>query len=128
MFAGVARLTLPLPMGPKHVHTYLLEESDGWTLVDCGLALPEADETFAAAARELPIARIVVTHMHPDHVGGAAQARDATGADVHQGELDYAQCVHVWGNPEWPRVIADWFLRAGVPEPVANELIEAGSA
>ena len=128
MFAGVARLTLPLPMGPKHVHTYLLEEPDGWTLVDCGLALPEADETFAAAARQLPIARIVVTHMHPDHVGGAAQARDATGADVHQGELDYAQCVHVWGNPEWPRVIADWFLRAGVPEPVANELIEAGSA
>jgi len=128
MFAGVARLTLPLPMGPKHVHTYLLEEPDGWTLVDCGLALPEADETFAAAARELPITRIVVTHMHPDHVGGAAQARHATGADVHQGELDYAQCVHVWGNPEWPRVIADWFLRAGVPEPVANELIEAGSA
>ena len=127
MFDGVARLTLPLPMGPKHVHAYLLEEADGWTLVDCGLALPDAGEVFAGVARELPVTRIVVTHMHPDHVGGSAQARDATGATVYQGELDYAQCVHVWGNPEWPRVIAQWFLRAGVPPAVANELIEVGS-
>jgi glyoxylase-like metal-dependent hydrolase (beta-lactamase superfamily II) len=128
MFEGMARLTLPLPMKPGHVHCYLLEGSDGWTLVDTGLALPDADERFAALARELPIARIVVTHFHPDHVGGAEQARNATGATVFEGELDYAQCVHVWGNAEWPRVIAGWFLRNGVPEPVANELLEAGSA
>ena len=50
MFEGVARVTLPLPMGPKHVHAYLLEEPDGWTLVDCGLALPDAEETFARRA------------------------------------------------------------------------------
>jgi glyoxylase-like metal-dependent hydrolase (beta-lactamase superfamily II) len=125
---GVLRFTLPMPVGPQHVHCYLLEGLDGWTLVDTGLALPDADERFAALAREVPVARIVVTHMHPDHVGGSAQARAATGATVYQGELDYAQCVHVWGNPEWPRVIAKWFLRHGAPEPIANELIEAGSA
>jgi glyoxylase-like metal-dependent hydrolase (beta-lactamase superfamily II) len=47
---------------------------------------------------------------------------------VHQGALDYEQCVHVWGNPDWPQVIADWFLDHGVPPPVANELLEVGSA
>lgn len=124
---GVLRLTLPMPIGPQHVHCYLLEGADGWTLVDTGLALPDADERFAALARELSIARIVITHFHPDHVGGAEQAQAATGATVYEGELDYAQCVHVWGNPEWPRVIADWFLRHGAPPPVANELIDAGS-
>jgi glyoxylase-like metal-dependent hydrolase (beta-lactamase superfamily II) len=128
MFEGVARLTLPLPMKPGHVHCYLLEGADGWTLVDTGLALPDSDERFAALARERQIAGIVITHFHPDHVGGAEQAREATGAAVFEGELDYAQCVHVWGNDEWPRVIATWFLRHGVPEPVANELLEAGSA
>ena len=127
MFEGVARLTLPLPLGPKHVHCYLLEGAGGWTLVDAGLALPDGDQTFAALAREVDVTRIVVTHFHPDHVGGAGQARDATGATVAQGVLDYEQCVHVWGNPEWPQVIAAWFRRNGVPDIVANELIEVGS-
>ena len=73
------------------------------------------------------IARIVITHFHPDHVGGAQQAQAATGATVHQGALDYEQCAHVWGNDDWLQVIADWFLANGVPPAEANELLEAGS-
>jgi len=127
MFDGLARLTLPLPMRPSHVHCYLLEGEDGWTLVDTGLALPELDEVFAQVARELDVARIVITHFHPDHVGGAQQAKAATGATVYQGGLDYEQCAHVWGSDDWLPVIADWFLANGVPPAVANELLEAGS-
>jgi glyoxylase-like metal-dependent hydrolase (beta-lactamase superfamily II) len=127
MFDGLARLTLPLPMRPSHVHSYLLEGEDGWTLVDTGLALPDSDEVFAEVAREVRVSRIVITHFHPDHVGGAQQAQAATGAPVHQGALDYEQCAHVWGNDGWPQVIADWFLANGVPPAVANELLEAGS-
>ncbi len=123
----MARLTLPLPMRPGHVHAYLLEGADGWTLVDTGLALPATAETFERVARALSIRRIAITHFHPDHVGGAQDARAATGAAVHQGALDYEQCAHVWGNDGWPQVIADWFLRHGVPPAVANELLEAGS-
>jgi glyoxylase-like metal-dependent hydrolase (beta-lactamase superfamily II) len=127
LFDGVARLTLPLPMRPGHVHCYLLEGNDGWTLVDTGLSLPDSAEVFGRVAGELRVARIVITHFHPDHVGAAQQAHAATGAPVHQGALDYEQCVHVWGNDGWPQVIADWFLSNGVPPPVANELLEAGS-
>src|SRR5207342_1751324 len=101
MFDGLARLTMPLPMRPNHVHCYLLEGQDGWTLVDTGLSLPQSDEVFAEVAQQLKIARIVITHFHPDHVGGAQQARAATGATVHQGALDYEQCAHVWGNDDW---------------------------
>ena len=127
MFDGLARLTLPLPMRPSHVHCYLLEGADGWTLVDTGLALPELDEDFAQVASVLDVARIVITHFHPDHVGGAQQAQTATGAPVYQGALDYEQCAHVWGSDDWLPVIADWFLANGVPPAVANELLEAGS-
>jgi glyoxylase-like metal-dependent hydrolase (beta-lactamase superfamily II) len=128
MFDGVARVTYPLPLKPLHVHGYLLEGPDGWTLVDTGLALPDGEEQFAALARELPIVRIVITHFHPDHVGAGEQAAAATGAPVLQGVLDYEQCVHVWGNPEWPSVIAAWFRSHGVPPEVADELLEVGSA
>ena len=40
MTDGIRRLTLPLPVGPGHVHCYLLPGTAGWTLVDTGLALP----------------------------------------------------------------------------------------
>jgi glyoxylase-like metal-dependent hydrolase (beta-lactamase superfamily II) len=125
----VRRLTFPLPTRPGHVHAYLLRGDDGWTLVDTGLALPDTAERIRAAASELdaPIVRIVITHMHPDHLGGSLPAIEATGAQVFQGELDYEQTAHVWGNPEWPRRISAWFRSHGVPPEVADELIEQGS-
>jgi len=123
---GILRVTLPLPTGPRHVHCYLLRGEDGWTLVDTGLGLPETPWAEIAATLDGPISRIFVTHMHPDHVGGAEAAATATGARVLQGRLDYEQCERVWGSPDWPRRIADWFLRHGVPPETAEELLESG--
>jgi len=123
---GILRLTLPLPTGPRHVHCYLLRGEDGWTLVDTGLGLPESPWEEIAAGLDAPVARIFVTHMHPDHVGGAEAAAAATGAPVLQGRLDYEQCERVWGSADWPRRIADWFLRNGVPPETAEELIQSG--
>src|SRR5262245_37111450 len=113
--AGVRRLTLPLPTGPRHVHCYLV---DG-TLFDAGLGLEPPPWG------ELGIERIAITHFHPDHVGGAGAAAADTGAAVHQGALDYAQCERVWGSQDWPERMAAWFLTNGVPGPIAHELIEA---
>jgi glyoxylase-like metal-dependent hydrolase (beta-lactamase superfamily II) len=116
--AGVRRITLPLPTGPRHVHCYLV---DG-TLFDTGLGLD------APAWQELDVERIAITHFHPDHVGGAEAAGAASGAVVYQGAVDYAQCERVWGSGDWPERIADWFVTHGVPEPIAHELIEQGHA
>lgn len=123
---GILRVTLPLPSRPGHVHTYLLEGDDGWTLVDTGLGLPDAKERWAEALAGLEVRRVVITHMHPDHVGAAADVRELTGAEVLEGELDYAQCRLVWGSSDWPKRIAEWFLANGVPSAVANELLEVG--
>jgi glyoxylase-like metal-dependent hydrolase (beta-lactamase superfamily II) len=123
---GILRLTLPLPTGPRHVHCYLVRGEDGWTLVDTGLGLQETPWDEILAALDAPVARIFITHMHPDHVGGAEAAAEATGAPVLQGRLDYAQCERVWGSTDWPERIAEWFLRNGVPLHTAEELIESG--
>src|SRR5712691_7910764 len=113
--AGVRRLTLPLPMKPGHVHCYLLRGSDGWTLVDTGLATPEAEERWAGVESRLdaPLVRIFVTHMHPDHVGGAADASAMTGAGVFQGEHDYEHTLAVWGRDDWPAETEAWFVAHG---------------
>jgi glyoxylase-like metal-dependent hydrolase (beta-lactamase superfamily II) len=51
------------------VNAYLVVEDDGLTLVDTMIA--RSQDAILAAARDLgrPIARIVLTHAHVDHVG-----------------------------------------------------------
>lgn len=115
---GIRRLTFPLPFGLDHVHCYLLRSATGgWTLVDTGLGTRQPEERWAPVVAELdaPIERIVVTHMHPDHVGGARDAAEVTGAPVVQGRDDYAQCVSAWGNRDGQRFVEYW-MSHGMPE------------
>lgn len=122
---GIRRVTLPLPTRPGHVHAYLLPGEDGWTLVDTGVGLPDAKETWAAELDQAGgrVATIFVTHFHPDHVGAAADLHELTGAPVVQGALDYAQCELVWGNPAWSERLLDWFRLHGTPDDVTAELV-----
>ena len=126
---GIHRVTLPLPTRPGHVHAYLLRGEDGWTLVDTGVGLPDAKETWAAELEEAGgrVATVFVTHFHPDHVGAAADLHELTGAPVVQGALDYAQCELVWGNPAWSERLLDWFRLHGTPDDVTAELVGQSS-
>jgi glyoxylase-like metal-dependent hydrolase (beta-lactamase superfamily II) len=126
---GIRQVTLPLPTRPGHVHTYLLPGDDGWTLVDTGIGLPDAKDAWRAELAQLdgPVARIFITHFHPDHIGAAADLHELTGAPVYQGALDYAQCELVWANPAWSERLLDWFRLHGTPEDVTEELVGQGS-
>ena len=126
--AGIRRLTFPLPLGIRHVHCYLLPGEDGWTLVDTGLGLPDAEARWAPVLEEAEISRIVVTHFHPDHAGGGEDAQALTGARVLQGALDYEQCLRVWGSDDWSERLADYLLANGLPETVAEELRHESTA
>jgi glyoxylase-like metal-dependent hydrolase (beta-lactamase superfamily II) len=124
LVGGIRRITLPLPTRPGHVHTYLLPGDEAWTLVDTGIGLPDAKESWAAELEQAGgrVETIFVTHFHPDHVGAAADLHELTGAPVVQGTLDYAQCELVWGNPAWSDRIVDWFRLHGAPDDVTAEL------
>ncbi|HEY2938795.1 MAG TPA: MBL fold metallo-hydrolase [Gaiellaceae bacterium] len=121
---GIRRLTFDLPFGIRHVHCYLLPGADGWTLVDTGLGLPDPESRWEPVLAGLgaPVGRIVITHFHPDHVGGGADARAFTGANVVQGANDYAQCERVWGRPDWSERLAGYLRENGLPKHVAEEL------
>lgn len=74
---GVSLITLPLPFrAPPSVNAYVIEGGEGLTLIDCGT---DWDEGFAALTDGLTavgldpagIHTLVVSHLHPDHVGMA---------------------------------------------------------
>jgi glyoxylase-like metal-dependent hydrolase (beta-lactamase superfamily II) len=114
---GIRRATFSLPFGIDHVHCYFLRSaSGGWTLVDTGLGSRDPERRWRPVLDELdaPVERIVVTHLHPDHVGGARDVAELTGAPVLQGREDYAQCVQAWGRRD-PQRFADYWVSHGMP-------------
>jgi glyoxylase-like metal-dependent hydrolase (beta-lactamase superfamily II) len=117
MAPGVFRVTFALPFGIDHVHCYLVASDDGWTVVDTGLGLPDAREQWQRilAALDGPVARIFVTHFHPDHVGASADVAELTGAPVLQGVADSEQGRRAWGVGSAERLAA-YMSRHGLPE------------
>ncbi len=72
---GIKWLRMPLPMALDHINLYLLDDGDGWWLVDTGIGLDSTQEhwetLFSTVLADKPINAILCTHMHPDHVGQA---------------------------------------------------------
>ena len=121
---GIARVTFRLPLGIDHVHCYLLRCPAGHLLVDTGLGSRDPEARWRPVLDELdaPIESIVVTHMHPDHVGGARDVAELTGAPVLQGREDFEQCVRAWGRRDPERFAAHW-LEQGMPAAAAGGIV-----
>src|SRR6056297_1990527 len=81
---GVLWLRLPLPMALDHVNVYALDDGEGWTLVDTGLASRRGralwEGLLAGPLAGRPVRRVVVTHHHPDHIGLAGWFQAGHGA------------------------------------------------
>ena len=74
---GVKWIRMSLPFALNHINLWLLRDSidgvEGWSIVDCCIHRDEAkaqwESIFANELEGLPILRVIVTHMHPDHIG-----------------------------------------------------------
>ncbi len=70
---GVHWLRMPLPFALDHINLWVLDDDEGCTLVDCGLATDETrhawEAVFQDPAFKGPVRRVISTHFHPDHVG-----------------------------------------------------------
>jgi glyoxylase-like metal-dependent hydrolase (beta-lactamase superfamily II) len=74
---GVRWIRMGLPFALDHINLWLLRDEldgrQGWTVVDCCIAHDEAkaqwETIFANELQGQPVLRVIVTHMHPDHIG-----------------------------------------------------------
>lgn len=66
-------------------HVYCIEDPDGLTLIDAGLSLAAKrvlEQLRKWGRQPGDVKRILVTHAHPDHVGGLPALAKSTGAQV----------------------------------------------
>ena len=74
---GLRWVRMALPFALDHINLWLLRDRldgrEGWTVVECGIddeATRAAwEQVFSHELQGLPVLRVLVTHMHPDHIG-----------------------------------------------------------
>jgi glyoxylase-like metal-dependent hydrolase (beta-lactamase superfamily II) len=119
---GIFQIKLPVPFPLKFVASYLVEDRDGWTVIDPGFDYPPAREIWGRGAAEVgldlerDLARIIVTHLHPDHIGLARWLEERSGAPVWmlEGEIenarrvwDPARVLHTPGHSDFHFILHD---------------------
>ncbi len=87
-------LSTPLPFRLRAINSYLIEEEDGWTVIDCGFASDTVREHWKRIWQDhfkgKPLSRVIVTHFHPDHMGNAAWFHEVWGVRPQMAETEWA--------------------------------------
>lgn len=101
---GVLWLRMPLPFALTHINLWALRDdadgpnTAGWCIVDSGVhntATLQAWEMLLAddgALLGLPVKRVLITHMHPDHVGMAGWLTRRFDCRLWMSRLEYVTC------------------------------------
>jgi glyoxylase-like metal-dependent hydrolase (beta-lactamase superfamily II) len=100
---GILWLRLPLPFRLNHVNVYLIEDGDGYALLDTGIDDEPTRAIWTALLAgllaERPLTRIIVTHHHPDHVGSADWLARHCGLRLEMSEAEYLSSLVLHLDP-----------------------------
>ncbi len=117
---GVRWVRMPVPFPPEHINLWMIEDGDGWAIVDCGLGLEETrtawEQIFAQEIDERRVTRIFVTHFHPDHLGLGRWLAERWSVEVwmSSGEWITARGVHAPSSAADLDAKIDLYRRNGV--------------
>jgi glyoxylase-like metal-dependent hydrolase (beta-lactamase superfamily II) len=74
---GVHWLRMPLPYRLDHINLWLIEDGEGWVLVDTCIRSKRTKAIWREVCKTMrigrdfdrPVTRLICTHFHPDHMG-----------------------------------------------------------
>ena len=96
---GILWIRMPLPFRLNHINLWLIEEVDGWVLVDSGINDDTTkglwEKIFVKVLNGKPISRLICTHAHPDHIGlgGWIQEKYGTKLLITREEWSFGRMV-----------------------------------
>ncbi len=116
---GVYWARFPMPMSLDHINLWLLEDEDGWTVVDTCLGIDSSrqvwEQLFSGFMANKPIRRVICTHLHPDHVGLAGWLTERFGCDLWMSREEFLMCRAMTADTgrEAPEVALRFYRSAG---------------
>ena len=123
---GVLWLRMSMPFRLDHINLWALRDlapdgSPGWAVVDTGLQTPDSMQAWDAllgpdgALGGLPVTRVLVTHMHPDHVGLAGWLTRRYGCKLWMTREEYLSCrvLAADTSSQPPQEALDFYSSAG---------------
>jgi glyoxylase-like metal-dependent hydrolase (beta-lactamase superfamily II) len=116
---GVRWLRMPLPYQLNHINLWTLDDDGGFAIVDTGTRTEDVaavwQEVFAALPAGQGPTRVIVTHMHPDHIGMAGWITRRCGVPLWMTRLEYLSCRVMKGDTgrEAPPDAIAFYRRAG---------------
>ena len=99
-------LRMPLPMQLAHINLWLLKDENGWAIVDTGLYTEESREIWKNVHTEFlderSPSRVIVTHLHPDHVGCAGWLTARFNIDLWMSREEFSICKSLIKDKDQP--------------------------
>ncbi len=127
--AGVHRIELPLPFELEKINLYIVALDRGHLLIDCGMDTPQSLAALEAGLREIGIGwrdlrMVLLTHMHPDHIGLSQRIRELSGAEflMHEAEAEHLDSLEDEGR-RLPYLHAAYTM-GGVPAEMQSRMDE----
>lgn len=130
---GVRWVRMQLPFALDHINLWLLDDGPGWTIVDCGIANEATqkawEQVFERELQGKPVNRVIVTHMHPDHMGLAHWLTERWGARLWCSATDYNGARLASGSTTGfgGEAAAAFFASHGLTDPEAVARVKARS-
>lgn len=129
---GILWTRIPLPFRLDHVNIFLIEDGDGWAVVDTGISNQPTREVWDAlvagplAGRRLT--RLIVTHYHPDHIGLAGWLCERFDIPLLTSQTSYLGCINISLSPGAmeAKPYRDFYLRHGMTEETAARVSTQG--
>ena len=126
---GAWQIRLPLPWALTSVNVFLFRTDCGDLLLDTGIRSKESLRSLDAALQSVGsgwsrIAEIVVSHLHPDHIGAAAELRRRTGAPVRMPEIEAELVKPLGPDRKFFAEAAAFLRRHGMPARQVDTLRE----
>ena len=117
---GVHWVRMPLPFALEFINLWLIDDGDSWTIVDTGMPFDDTKEAwrkiFETKLDGRPVKRVIVTHLHPDHIGNAGWlTRKFPGSEFWITRLEYLMCRTLVADTgrNAPAAALDFLVEAG---------------